>query len=142
LDPEGALDDKKKEGYSVGYKKPPQHTQFQPGKSGNPKGRPKKVATINELFLKELHSRIPITANGRRRMISLAQAIVKQLANKAAIGDYKAARLVFDQLRSDKPEYRDNIANLIEEFRAVNARYEAEDVDQRPLSASKAKKRT
>jgi hypothetical protein len=24
----------------VGYKKPPKHTQFPPGKSGNPKGRP------------------------------------------------------------------------------------------------------
>ena len=27
--------------YEVGYGKPPQATRFQPGKSGNPKGRPK-----------------------------------------------------------------------------------------------------
>ena len=27
--------------YEVGYKKPPKHSQFQPGESGNPKGRPK-----------------------------------------------------------------------------------------------------
>ena len=27
--------------YEVGYRKPPKATQFQPGQSGNPKGRPK-----------------------------------------------------------------------------------------------------
>lgn len=27
---------------NVGYKKPPKHTQFQPGQSGNPKGRPRR----------------------------------------------------------------------------------------------------
>ena len=31
--------------YEVGYKKPPKSGQFQPGKSGNPKGRPKKPQT-------------------------------------------------------------------------------------------------
>jgi hypothetical protein len=25
----------------VGYKRPPQHSKFKPGQSGNPKGRPK-----------------------------------------------------------------------------------------------------
>ena len=28
-------------GYEVGYGKPPKHSRFRPGKSGNPKGRPK-----------------------------------------------------------------------------------------------------
>ena len=27
--------------YKVGYKKPPLHTRFQKGQSGNPRGRPK-----------------------------------------------------------------------------------------------------
>src|SRR5215213_6143909 len=28
--------------YEVGYRKPPRHTQFKPGQSGNPKGRPRQ----------------------------------------------------------------------------------------------------
>ena len=96
------MDPKEKDkGYSVGYKKPPQHTQFKPGQSGNPKGRPKKVPTTSDLFLKESLSRVPIiTKDGRRHMISKMQAIAKQFATKAANGDYKAARLVLEQLNS------------------------------------------
>lgn len=35
------MTDKKKDGYEVGYGKPPRHSQFKKGQSGNRKGRPK-----------------------------------------------------------------------------------------------------
>jgi len=35
-------DKKSNKDKKVGYKKPPKKTQFKKGKSGNPKGRPKK----------------------------------------------------------------------------------------------------
>ena len=31
--------------YEVGYGKPPKHSRFKPGQSGNPKGRPRVPAT-------------------------------------------------------------------------------------------------
>ena len=129
--------------YSVGYKKPPQNTQFRPGQSGNPKGRPKKVPTISEVFSKELRSRVLITMrDGKRIKTSLLRAIVKQFTNKAAKGDYKAAKLVLEQLATGKPESGDNLANLLQEFRVQHARNEAGDADRPADADDKPKKRT
>lgn len=34
-----------REPYLVGYGKPPLHTRFKPGQSGNPRGRPRRAPT-------------------------------------------------------------------------------------------------
>lgn len=39
-------------GEKVGYKKPPRHSQFKKGRSGNPKGRPRFAVTMRENFLR------------------------------------------------------------------------------------------
>jgi Family of unknown function (DUF5681) len=83
----------------VGYKKPPQATQFKPGKSGNPKGRPKGAKNFGTVISDELETRIAITENGKRRKISKREAIAKQLVNKAASGDAKAIPLLFNETR-------------------------------------------
>jgi len=33
---------------TVGYKRPPSHTRFKPGKSGNPRGRPRRKVNMSE----------------------------------------------------------------------------------------------
>ena len=40
--------------YEVGYKKPPRHTQFRKGKSGNPAGRPKRAVNVQASLHKTL----------------------------------------------------------------------------------------
>lgn len=42
---------KKNEGgnYEIGYKKPPKHTRWQKGQSGNKKGRPKKKLGLSDI---------------------------------------------------------------------------------------------
>jgi hypothetical protein len=122
------------EQYSVGYKKPPRHTQFAPGRSGNPKGRPKKVATLPDILSKELRARVPIISNGKRRKVTMLEAIVKQYLNKAAGGDSKAAALVFSQLRESNSGAGDNLSELVQEFRALHTRHVAADHDARQLT--------
>lgn len=83
----------------VGYQKPPLHGRFQPGKSGNLKGRPKGAKNFGTVIAQELDDRVPVTENGRRRNITKREAIAKQVINKAAGGDLKAAQAVFNQDR-------------------------------------------
>ena len=85
--------------YSVGYKKPPRHTQFKPGQSGNVRGRPKGAKNFATVIEEELQVPIEVTEKGKRKRISKRQAIVKQTVNKAAAGDPKATSILLNEAR-------------------------------------------
>ena len=78
----------------VGYKKPPKHAQFQPGKSGNPKGRPKRAEspTGHEVF----DQLVTVTQKGKKTKIPAIDAILSQVVIDALQGDHKARKLVLD----------------------------------------------
>jgi hypothetical protein len=48
-----------KDGNGVGYGRPPEHTRFRKGHSGNPKGRPKGTRNLLTDVQEELAERIP-----------------------------------------------------------------------------------
>jgi len=69
--PQPVADESPKQGsdYEVGYGRPPAHTRFKAGKSGNPKGRPKGARGLNTLARELLTARVPVrTASGEKRM--------------------------------------------------------------------------
>src|SRR5260221_4862946 len=86
----GAMAKADKGPYQVGFGKPPRSTQFEPGRSGNPAGRPRGAKNFATAIEQELDTRITVTENGRRRRISKREVIAKHLVNKAASGDLKA----------------------------------------------------
>lgn len=83
----------------VGYRQPPGHSQFKPGQSGNPKGRPKGTRSLASVVRAATSERVTIIENGKRKSISKLDAAVKQAANQAAGGDHRAMRLLVDLLR-------------------------------------------
>lgn len=81
-----------KEGYAVGYGKPPKSGQFMKGVSGNPSGRSKKQADFGSELMRELSLPLVINENGKRRVIKRSQGLVKQLTNKGLSGNTAAIR--------------------------------------------------
>jgi hypothetical protein len=82
----------------VGYGRPPKHTRFKPGESGNPKGRPNGTKNLKTDLVEELSERVPVTENGRPLKISKQRLMVKALIAKAVKGDTKAASILISLL--------------------------------------------
>lgn len=80
-----------KKEYEVGYGKPPKATQFKPGQSGNPKGRPKGSKNLVTDLSEELSEKIIVTEGGKQIKITKQRAMIKSLLAKALKGDGTAA---------------------------------------------------
>jgi len=103
----------------VGYCKPPKHTQFKKGQSGNPKGRQKSVTPhmpVARIIKHCLSEPVKGQCNGKSRKMPKLQAIIEVQAAKALKGDTRAAKLLIDlghkhiaphqtleELRGDRP---------------------------------------
>ena len=77
--------------YAIGYGKPPREHQFQPGRSGNPKGKPKGSVKFKTDLMEELNERVTITQNGKTSKVSKQRLVIKALTSSAMKGDLKAA---------------------------------------------------
>ncbi len=82
--------------HEVGYKKPPKHTRFKRGQSGNPRGRPKGSRNLKTELAEELQELISVREGGTRRTISKQRAMLKGLTAKAVQGDARAANLLLN----------------------------------------------
>lgn len=81
--------------YEVGYGKPPKHTRFQKGRSGNPRGRPRGSKGWITLVREAVSAKVEVRENGRPlRKITKLEAAVTQLVNRAAGGDLRALALL------------------------------------------------
>lgn len=78
--------------YAVGFGKPPQHTQFKKGQSGNPRGRPGGAKNFATLLADELGSKIRVREDGKTRTVTKLQAIVMRVTEGALKGEPRAIR--------------------------------------------------
>ena len=92
------LSDNKRD-YDVGYGKPPRHSRFKKGQSGNPRGRSSGSKNLSTLLSEALNQPVIVAENGTRRKISKRQAVITQLVNQSAKGDWRAAKILLDILQ-------------------------------------------
>jgi hypothetical protein len=82
--------------YEVGYGRPPKHTQFRRGQSGNPKGRKKGSRSLKTDLDEALKATLTITVGGKKRRGTTQALAMYALAVKAATGDLRASKQLGD----------------------------------------------
>jgi hypothetical protein len=81
----------------VGYGKPPRTHQFRPGKSGNPKGRPRGAKSEATILQGLLQRRIGLSERGKTRRITLLEAILRRIAEDSLKGNTKSAAFLLNR---------------------------------------------
>lgn len=80
--------------YEVGFKKPPKHTQYKKGQSGNPNGRPKGTRNFKTDLREELDGKIRVQEGPQGLVISKQQAVIKRLLESALKGNMRAIQIL------------------------------------------------
>ncbi len=92
---------------NVGYMSPPEHTRFKKGKSGNPRGRPRKQEDLNTLLNRVLKRKVRVKDNDRK--MPIREALIWKLRELALQGDKQALALqrrIIDESGITEPKAR------------------------------------
>jgi hypothetical protein len=73
---------------TAGYKRPPSKTQFKPGKSGNPRGRPKRKLDMSSALNKAFNDKVVVTGLGKT--LTGMEAFVQSIVDRVLKGESKA----------------------------------------------------
>jgi predicted transport protein len=101
--------------YKVGNKKPPLHTRFQKGKSGNaggrPKGSSKDLANFGDILMKEFYKTVPANLGGKT-------------VNKMQ-GELVAHQMIYNAIKKGQAAHMKLLLQFMEQHEARAAAREA-----------------
>ena len=89
--------------YPVGYRKPPSASRFTPGKSGNPKGRPKGARSLATILDKTFNRRVTVMENGKPKKLTILEIGFRKVAVRMAKGDVRVVKMVTDLFLTVQP---------------------------------------
>lgn len=126
-------------GRELGYGKPPPHSRFKPGQSGNPKGRPKGSKNFSTIFNAILRKSVSLRTGERVKRVTNYEALVRRLVLAGHKGDHKAIANALAEARSldQKADRRpldddlnDQYRDILDDFAArIIADHEAEKIE-------------
>jgi hypothetical protein len=93
--------------YEVGYRRPPRHSRWRPGQSGNPKGRRRGAKNLNTIIYHTFMEKITIRKDGISMRVTKLEAMFLKMMEAALKGDAKAFMTLFglaQQLEKFAPE--------------------------------------
>jgi hypothetical protein len=105
----------------VGYKRPPLHTRFRPGMSGNPRGRQKGVRNFAADVKRTLEIPVTLSENGKSKRVSTQEALILRLREKALKGDARALETLLSLARTHNEDFADQSqdGSLVGEDQAI-----------------------
>jgi len=85
--------------YKVGRGKPPLHSRFKKGRSGNPRCPRPRAKNLLALLARALNEPVVVTTDGRPRQITKREAVIAQLVDKSTGADLRATKMLIDMLK-------------------------------------------
>lgn len=82
--------------YEVGYGRPPKHTQWKKGESGNKSGARRQISTPQDMIMEELNRSQIFLIGGRKVKLTAGRLLIKALVKTAMGGNMKATLLLMD----------------------------------------------
>lgn len=95
--------------FETGYGKPPKSGQFQKGKSGNPRGRPKGSGNVGPQLKKAMQQKYEIDTEKGRRMMSATELLATKLVHSAINGSVRDKIQLLKAIDQYAPELLEQI---------------------------------
>jgi hypothetical protein len=120
--------DKSKPGFKAGFCRPPVHTRFKSGASGNPAGRPKGTRNLSNDVKRTLQTLVKLKDQGQSRRVSTQEAALMRLREKALKGDSRSLDRLLEYARmyNNDIEMPSSEKSLAAEDQAILDAYAAE----------------
>jgi|GEM_PF-1269614 len=116
--------------YEVGYGKPPKGTQFEKGRSGNPKGRPKGSRNKGLIIRNIMDRKVAVRENGKDRKITVFEALTEKMVAKALNGSMNDQVKLVQLVEKHAPDMLADTPEPID--RSITVKFVRSDGNSRP----------
>lgn len=120
-------------GYEIGYGKPPEGTRFVKGRSGNPRGRPRKAkartiqladAPFDSFLEIEAYRSLALRENGQAIELPMVQAVMRAAARDALRGNRHAQKYFLELVAQTEERHQNEKISLYTRFRDIKCQGE------------------